>query len=221
MRASRATKLIGYEVSPEDATEVFGRLMMPSEAKGDDVIVEVPGYRVDVEREVDLIEEVVRVQGYDRVGSTLPPVRQPGGMPEPYEFRHRVRASLMRAGLRELWSFPFASDADLELTGDADAIRVTNPLQADDRWLRTRLTPGLLAAIRRNAYRQVRSAALFEVGTVFRMVDGQPEERPMAALAITGAAEGAWTGRREYDFFDAKGAVEALMADLGIEWSLG
>ena len=84
-------------------------------------------------------------------------------------------------------------------------------------WLRTRLTPGLLAAIRRNAYRQVRSAALFEVGTVFRLVDGEPEERPMAALAFTGAAESAWTGRREYDFFDAKGAVDALMADLGID----
>jgi phenylalanyl-tRNA synthetase beta chain len=220
MRASRATKLIGYEVSPADAKEVFDRLMMPSKADGDDVTVEVPGYRVDIEREVDLIEEVVRVQGYDRVGSTLPPVRQPGGMPEAYEFRHRVRASLMRAGMREVWSFPFASDADLDLTGDTDAIRVTNPLQADDPWLRTRLLPGLLAAIRRNAYRQVRSAALFELGSVFRMVDGQPEERPLAALAITGAAEGAWTGRREYDFFDAKGAVEALMADLGIAWSL-
>ena len=104
-------------------------------------------------------------------------------MPNPYEFRHRVRTSLMRAGLREVRSFPFASDADLALTGDRDAIAVTNPLQADDPWLRTRLTPGLLAAIRRNAYRQVRSVALFEVGTVFRLVDGEPEERPMAALA--------------------------------------
>jgi phenylalanyl-tRNA synthetase beta chain len=221
MRASRATKLIGYAVSPADATEVFGRLMMRSEARGDDVTVEVPGYRMDIEREVDLIEEVVRIQGYNRVGSTLPPVRRPGGMPEAYEFRHRVRGSLMRAGMREVWSFPFSSDADLALTGDDDAIRLTNPLQTDDRWLRTRLTPGLLAAIRRNAYRQVRSAALFELGTVFRMVDGQPEERPMVALAITGAAEGVWTGRREYDFFDAKGALEALMADLRIPWSLG
>lgn len=118
-------------------------------------------------------------------------------------------------------SFPFASDAALALTGDRDAIGVSNPLQADDRWLRTRLTPGMLAAIRRNAYRQVRSAALFEVDTVFRMVDGRPEERPMAAFAMTGESEGAWTGRRECDFFDAKGVVEALMADLGIAWSLG
>jgi len=214
-------RLIGYDVSPADAVDVFDRLMMRSEASGEDVTVEVPGYRVDIEREVDLIEEVVRVQGYDRVGSTLPPVRHPGGMPAAYGFRRQVRGSLMRAGLREVRSFPFASDADLASFGDTDAIRMTNPLQSDDRWLRTRLLPGMLAAIRRNAYRQVRSAALFEVGTVFRMVEGQPQERAMAALAIAGAVEGTWTGRREYDFFDAKGAVEALMADLGIGWSLG
>jgi phenylalanyl-tRNA synthetase beta chain len=221
MRASRATALIGYDVSAQDAADVFERLMMSAEMRGDEVTVEVPGYRADIEREVDLIEEVVRVQGYERVGSTLPPVRQAGGTPDAYAFRARVRSSLIRAGLRELWSFPFASDADHGLTGDRDAIRVTNPLQADEGWLRTRLTPGLLKAIRRNANRQARSIALFEVGTVFRMVDGAPEERPKAAFAMTGAAEDGWTGSRDFDFFDAKGVVEALMADLGIAWSLG
>jgi phenylalanyl-tRNA synthetase beta chain len=221
MRASRASKVIGYDVSPADATEVFDRLMMPWTSAGDDIDVEIPGYRVDIEREVDLVEEVVRVQGYDRVGSTLPAVRQPGGLPEMYAFRHRVRDSLTRAGLREVWLFPFASDPDLELTGDTDAIRVTNPLQSDDRWLRTRLTPGLLKAIRRNAYRQVRGTALFEVSSVFRMVDGEAQERPKAAIALTGTVESAWNGRREIDFFDAKGVVEALMADLGIAWTLG
>lgn len=221
MRASRASMLIGYDVTASDAVEVFDRLMMSSVTHGDEVKVEVPGYRVDIEREVDLIEEVVRVQGYERVGSTTPSVRQAGGTPEAYAFRDRVRGSLRRAGLREIRSFPFASDDDLQLTGDADAIGVANPLQAEESWLRTRLTPGLLKAIRRNVYRQVRSAALFEVGTVFRLVDGVPEERSKVAFAMTGMAELGWTGRRECDFFDAKGVVEALMGDLGVEWSSG
>ena len=221
MRASRATALIGYDVSADDATDVFDRLMMSAEAQGDEVTVEVPGYRSDIEREVDLIEEVVRVQGYERVGSTLPAVRQAGGTPDAYAFRARVRSSLMRAGLRELWSFPFATEADLELTGDRDAIRLMNPLQSDEAWLRTRVTPGLLKAIRRNANRQARSVPLFEVGTVFRMKDGEPEERPKAAFAMTGAATDGWTGTRDFDFFDAKGVVDALMADLGIYWSVG
>jgi phenylalanyl-tRNA synthetase beta chain len=62
---------------------------------------------------------------------------------------------------------------------------------------------------------------MFEVSTVFRVVDGQAQERPKAAIAMTGTAESAWIGRREFDFFDAKGVVEALMADLGIAWTLG
>jgi phenylalanyl-tRNA synthetase beta chain len=221
VRASRATALIGYDVSASDASDVFGRLMMPTRTEGDEVTVEIPGYRSDIEHEVDLIEEIVRVQGYEHVGSTLPPVRQAGGTPDAYSFRARLRSLLMRAGLRELWSFPFASEADLALTGDHDAIRVTNPLQADEGWLRTRLTPGLLKAIRRNANRQARSVALFEIGTVFCLVDGEPEERTKIALAMTGAAEDGWTGTRDFDFFDAKGVVEALMTDLGIAWSVG
>jgi len=222
MRASRASTLIGYEVTPADATEAFDRLGMSSAVRDDVVTVEIPGYRPDIEREVDLIEEVVRVQGYERVGSTLPPVRQAGGVPPTYAFLDRARRLLVRAGLREVEIIPFASGADLALTGDRDAIRITNPIQADEGWLRTRLLPGLLRAVRRNLHRQVRSAALFEVGTVFRMVDGHPLERPMAAFAMTGAADPGWTGGdRAFDFFDAKGAVEALMGELGVSWSLG
>ncbi|MGZ4148011.1 MAG: phenylalanine--tRNA ligase subunit beta, partial [Actinomycetota bacterium] len=221
MRASRASALIGYDVSPDDAVAVFERMRMPFVADGDAVTVEVPGYRVDIEREADLIEEVVRIQGYERVGSTLPAIRQPGGMPDGYAFRERVRATLMRAGLREVWSFPFASEDDLALFDDRDAISITNPLQADEAWLRTRLTPGLLDAIRRNVHRQVTTAALFEIGTVFRLVDGRPQERLSAAFALIGAAEEGWTGRRAYDFFDAKGALDALMSGLGVPWVTG
>jgi phenylalanyl-tRNA synthetase beta chain len=81
---------------------------------------------------------------------------------------------------------------------------------------------GLLKAVQRNLYRQVRSVAIFEVGTVFRMVDGTPLERPKAAFAMTGVADAGWTGGgRVYDVFDTKGALEAVMAELGVEWSLG
>ena len=84
LRATRASALIGYPVTTVDAVEVFERLGIGTErVEGDTIRVEVPGYRVDLDREVDLIEEVVRVQGYDRVGSTLPPIARPGGLPPP------------------------------------------------------------------------------------------------------------------------------------------
>lgn len=223
LRTPRASALIGYPVSSQDAVAVFDRLAIATRRVDDATIeVEVPGYRVDLEREVDLIEEVARVQGYERIGSTLPAIRLPGGLTGPYAFRQRVREALRRAGLREVRQIPFFSDADLEMVRDDDAVRVTNPLQADDGWLRTRLLPGLLKAMRGNVRRHVRSVAVFEVSTVFRMRDGRPAERPKAAFALTGNAEPGWaSGDRPFDVFDAKGVVEALMAELGIDWSLG
>jgi phenylalanyl-tRNA synthetase beta chain len=221
VRASRASVLIGSPVDRSDVEEVFDRLDMRHETvTGDEVLVEVPGYRVDIEREVDLIEEVARVRGYELVGSRLPPVRQAGGLPRPYAFRRRLRASLERAGLREVRLIPFASDADLERFGDARAIRVTNPLQSDDGWMRTRILPGLLRAVGRNVARQVRSVAIFEVDTVWRMSGEVPTERSSVGLALTGIAQVSWAEpARPFDVFDAKGAVEALLADLGIRWT--
>ena len=223
LRAPRASALIGYPVASADAVEVFERLGIRSEAVDPDTIrVEVPGYRVDLEREVDLIEEVVRVQGYDRIGSTLPPITRPGGTPEPYAFRTRVRDALRRAGMREVRQIPFVSEADLRMVGDDDAVRVTNPLQAEDGWLRTRLLPGLLKVVRRNAHRHVRSVAVFEVDTVFRLREGRPVERAKVAFALHGNADPGWAnGDRPFDVFDAKGIVEAVMAELGIDWTLG
>jgi phenylalanyl-tRNA synthetase beta chain len=224
MRPSRASLVIGYPVSATEAAEAFDRLGMPCEVEDEDLVgVEVPGYRVDIEREVDLIEEVVRVQGYDRVGSTVPPVRQAGGVPAGYGFRARLRGSLRRSGLREVRLLSFASKEAVEMAGGDGPIRITNPLQADESYLRTRLLPGLLGAVQRNVYRHVRGVALFEVGTVFRMKDGAANERSSVALAMTGPASQSWAEPpRSFDFFDAKGAVEALLEDAGIrDWSMG
>jgi phenylalanyl-tRNA synthetase beta chain len=223
VRPSRASLLIGYPVSAPDVVDVFDRLGMATEAEAvDRVTVEVPGYRVDIEREVDLIEEIVRIQGYDRVGSTLPPVRQSGGVPPAYAFRSRVRGSLRRSGLREVKLPPFASDDDVRADRD-QAIRITNPLQAEEGFLRTRLLPGLLRATRRNLYRHVRSVTLFEVGTVFAIRAGQAEERASVAFTMTGAAAQSWAEPpRDLDFFDAKGVVESLLEDARVrEWTVG
>lgn len=222
MRPGRATHVLGFPVGFEDSIASFSKLGMDALAEEERVMVTIPGYRVDLQREIDLIEEVARIEGYDKVMSTLPGVRQAGGMPGPYGLRRRVRASLVRAGLREVRSLSFASEADLRLTGDTDAISVSNPLVAEEGFLRTRLTPGLLKALARNLSRQVRAAALFEVATVFRR-DDPVEERQKVAFAMTGPAEVTWaTPQHDLDFFDARGVLEALMDDLGVsDWSMG
>jgi phenylalanyl-tRNA synthetase beta chain len=224
MRPSRASVLLGYPVSTQDAVDVFDTLgMVTTPDEPDRLDVEVPGYRVDIDREVDLIEEVARIEGYDRVGSTIPMVRQAGGQPPAYAFARRLRDILLRAGFHEARLLSFASPQDLALTGDEDdGIPVANPLQADQAMLRTRLTPGLLHAAVYNRARGVRTVELFEVGTVFRK--GDPvEERRKAAFVLAGPATGTWDApARTYDALDAKGVVETLMDELGIRgWSLG
>jgi phenylalanyl-tRNA synthetase beta chain len=231
VRSSRASLLLGEPVSVRDVREAFGRLRIEAEERGEDqVVVEVPGYRVDLELEVDLIEDVARMRGYDTIASTLPTVRQSGGLQPSYELRRRLREVLVRAGLRETLSLSFASAEDLALTGDHDAVRVANPLAADDAFLRTSLLPGLLRALGHNVAHGVRSAALFDVGHVF--YPGPPtsdprqipvEEHERIGIAMAGVASLGWPDpARELDFFDVKGAVEALMDSLGIQgWQVG
>src|SRR5438445_7132662 len=146
LRRARASLVLGHTVARQDAEQAFVRLGMAAEADGPDLDVEVPSYRPDIEREIDLVEEVARVQGYDRVGSVLPGVAQAGGLAGAFAFRRRVRRALARAGLREAVSYSFASEADVELMGRRGAVRVANPLATADALLPTSLVTGMLEA---------------------------------------------------------------------------
>ncbi len=227
VRSERVSLILGQPVSAEDIRDSLSRIEIPATGGGDrgreGVEVEVPGFRGDLEREIDVIEEVIRVLGYDRVGATRPAVRQAGGLPETYERRRRIRRALRTAGLREVETYSFASQADLDLMGRANAVRVRNPLFADEPFLRTSLVPGLLRTLRLNASRQLRGAALFEVGHVFAPDGagegghiGVPDERESVAGAMFGRLESARSGAPDVDVFEAKGAVEALLEAFGV-----
>ncbi len=227
MRPSRAALLLGYPVSARDAADVFDVLGMTHREADDLVEVEIPGYRTDIDREVDLIEEVVRVQGYDRVGSSLPRAPHAGGVPEMYAMARRAKEALMRQGLREVRPAPFASGDDLALFGEGagDAVVVANPLRAEEGYLRTRLSPGLLRGVARNQALGTELVRLFEVGVTFRSAADDPgfTEHRKAGFVICGPATQGWSDtQRPLDVFDAKGIVAGLMRDLGVAgWSLG
>jgi len=234
VRPSRAEAVLGE--AGLTAQEVQRRLRLlgfATEATSDaEISVEVPGYRVDLHREIDLIGELVRIErGYERVVATLPRVAQTGGFPDAYAFRRRVSELLVRAGFHELRSLSFASADDLALMGDDPeaAVAIANPLQADEGWLRTRLTPGLLRALVHNRAHSVATSAVFELGTTFRAVPDDAPDAPgfreiaKVGFALTGPASMTWAEpERPLDLFDAKGALEALLEGLGISsWSLG
>jgi phenylalanyl-tRNA synthetase beta chain len=221
VRPARTSLLIGHDVSASDVAEALERIGVTTEKQDDAVVAEAPNFRPDLQREVDLIEEVARIQGYENLRVTLPGIRQAGGLAPEHRFRRRVREALVRSGLREALSLSFASPADLELMGHEGAIAVANPPSADEPFLRRSLVPGLVRALARTMSRGARGAALFEVGHVFHPAD-PVDEREMVSLLLAGpAGDGFYADGRALDFFDAKGALEWLMAALSIEdWAL-
>lgn len=225
MRPERASALLAYPVTRADAAGVFDRFRVAhrASADGDRLEVEVPGYRVDIEAEVDLIEEVARLLGYDRIGTHVPSTGQAGGAPQPYRFRMRAVEALVRCGLREARLMTFASDADLVWSDDTVAVPVTNPLQAEERFLRARILPGLANAVARNQAHGAGQVAIFEAGTVFELAGDHVVERQHVAFALAGEADEGWyVAGRPFDAFDATGVLGALMAELGVlDWKLG
>ena len=220
LRPSRASTLLGYPVTAADAIDALGSIGIPAVERDGVLDVEAPSFRPDLEREEDLIEEIVRVQGYDRLPSTIPRIRQVGGEQDSYRGRRRVRELLVRAGLREAASLTFASEADVALMGDGPAVRVGNPPSAEEPFLRTSLVPRLLEAAGRNRQRGIDPVALFEIGHVFRV--GDPvDEREHVAVVLVGSGEvDLGAEDRPLDVLDAKGVVEGLLSGLGVDWEL-
>jgi phenylalanyl-tRNA synthetase beta chain len=220
LRPGRAAAVLGYAVTASEAVEALGAIGVGAQAGEESVRVDVPGFRPDLQIEADVIEEIVRVQGYDRLPSTVPGIRGSGGEQESYRLRRRVRELLVRVGLREAPSLSFASVAHLDLMGHDRAVRVANPPSAEEPFLRTSLVPRLLDAVRRNQDRGARSIALFEVGHVFRL--GDPvDEREHVAFVLTGeTGTGLHAEDRPHDALDAKGVAELLLGALGVAWEL-
>jgi phenylalanyl-tRNA synthetase beta chain len=182
LRPARVNHLLGVEVARGDIERLLSAVGFVVAPKDDRLAVQVPGWRPDVIREVDLIEEVARLRGYDALPDELRPYR-PGTVPDaPAErARARVREQLARAGMLEARVFP------LGLADGPDAVQLRNPLSAEEAHLRTRLIPGLVGRVEHNWAGSVRDIRLFEVGTVFRKAVGAPQEWTSVAGVLTGA----------------------------------
>jgi phenylalanyl-tRNA synthetase beta chain len=132
-----------------------------------------------------------------------------------------VREALVRAGLDEIRPAPFVSEDDLEMVGTPGAVRIANPLRAEEGWLRADLLPGLVRAVARNRALGVQTVALFEVGSVFGL-DDPVEEHRRIGVALWGSASGGWyEAARTFDAVDARGVLETLCEELAVDgWTL-
>ena len=172
--------------------------------------VGVPTFRVDVSREADLIEEIGRHWGFDRIPGTLPPLQSAPPVPVPGVLRgRRLRSLLAGAGLHEAVTLTFIERAIGEacLQDPGALVAIANPLSEKFAVMRPSLLPGLLDAIVHNRRREADAARLFEVGSVFHTTG----ERQHVGWAMTGPRFEHWSGSGEpVDFFDAKGVAELV-----------
>jgi phenylalanyl-tRNA synthetase beta chain len=196
-------------------------LSAASEKNGATWQVALPSWRLDLEREIDLIEEVARVYGYNRFANTLPEFGE-GVRALPWaEKEATVRSTLLAAGFHEAISSTFCSAADGALTAPQPALVVPlgNPLSEEAGVLRPSLIPGMLTMIAGNLNRDVSDIRLFETGTVFSGATSngttdKVDERPALAFGAVGALpeESALHAGRAFDFLDVKGVVEQVIS---------
>ena len=225
LRVPRAAKVIGMPVSQADCVSVMQRLGLEHRVGDGEIVVTPPPWRFDLQIEEDLIEEVIRVIGYDKL-PLAPPIAPVRGRPQHEAVRgvHAVRRALAQLDYQETISFSFVEARwEHELGGNDDPIRVLNPIAAPLAVMRSTLLGSLVAVLQRNLSQRIDRVRVFEVGRVFRRdvgvrdgdltVKGIDQPMRVSGLAYGDVAVTQWgTAAKRVDFYDVKGDVESLLA---------
>ena len=228
LRHSQIKRILGQQIPEREVRRILDRLgfkTTPSRgpkraarkgkkaAAEPGLMVELPTWRLDVEREIDLIEEIARIYGYDRFPNTLPAFS--GAVVElpDTEKDARLRASLLALGYNEAISLSFISRAEAEAFSSAKPVELANPISEEATTMRTSLVPGMLGMLAWNLNRGTETVRLFESGNVYGLAGTKAEERKTLCLGATGQARPATPHEapRAYGFFDLKGDVETLL----------
>ncbi|MSN25653.1 MAG: phenylalanine--tRNA ligase subunit beta [Geobacter sp.] len=227
-RPELANQLIGIDLARAEIIDILNRLEFRVVEDIDGALnVEPPSYRIDIEREIDLIEEVARLHGFDKIPTTMPMARITSDRPSIHQqFEKRVRSILVDNGMNEIinFSFTYPAAACKLLLDESDprrnAIKLTNPLIDEQSVMRTTLLPGVLETVARNISFRSLDLKLFEMRRVYlpTVGDSMPYEPIFIVGALTGSRDGdGWCRPKEMvDFYDAKGVIESLLQQLGV-----
>ncbi len=225
MRVARANRIIGIDIDADEMAAIFTRLGLAFE-RGDGVFtVTPPSYRFDIEIEEDLIEEVARIYGFEKIPAR-PPVAA-NAMRQTYEAKrsiHAIRHQIAARDYSEAINFSFVeAEWEQDFAGNTDPIKLLNPISSQLSVMRSSLIGSLIGTLRYNLNRRAERIRLFEVGRVFHRhasvqagdlsVPGFHQPKMIGALAYGPALEEQWGNpTRTVDFFDVKGDLEALLA---------
>jgi phenylalanyl-tRNA synthetase beta chain len=231
LRHQKANDLLGLKLKPEEIEHYLGQLELKvanrkitpvgSETTPEPVTFRIPTFRVDLKREVDLIEEVARLHGVEKIPSTPP--RGAIGT-NAYDTVHdqiaEARRFLSGLGLNESQGQTLISKAEVKGLNVEEMVALANPLSSDMDVLRPTLLTGLIHALRHNVSRKNHDLALFEVGRVFSQINGVTKEERHIAIALTGQRNPLFWGgegrEAKFDVFDLKGVLEEFLEQFGV-----
>ncbi|MFA5339489.1 MAG: phenylalanine--tRNA ligase subunit beta [Candidatus Omnitrophota bacterium] len=234
LRISRVNKVLGTEIPASKCASILKSLGLSVKSKGevlsgakgkDTLAVAVPSFRRDLKEEVDLIEEISRIYGYDKIPETLSRIQLWGKGAQKSRDRileEAVREALTGAGLNEAVTYALrCNDPYIRQAlgiADTQALKVQNPLSSESEALRSVLMCGMLDVIAYNLNRKVPDIKIFELGKTYFYKDGSiPSERGVLAIALCGTKEKNWHRKEAVDVFDLKGIIEALFSKLRID----
>ncbi|WP_225763437.1 phenylalanine--tRNA ligase subunit beta [Stenotrophomonas sp. Marseille-Q4652] len=223
LRRARIRRVLGIKIADADVERILRALGMGVTATGEGWQVTAPSRRFDIAIEEDLIEELARIHGYDRIPTTLPGGASRIAMPSETRLDEAsARRQLVARDMLETINFAFVDAGLLKQWGlDGAQVPLANPLSAELAVMRPQLLPGLVAALGRNAARQAGRVRLFELGRVFHPQAGEGKPAPVETLRVAAAVCGdadalQWgTTTRKVDFHDLKGDLESLAAASG------
>jgi phenylalanyl-tRNA synthetase beta chain len=208
-------RILGQDISDIEISRILARLGFVLIAGHQDAyLVHIPSWRLDVEREIDLIEEIARLHGYDKFPSTLPAYTG-GVIDRPDAAKDaKLRASLLALGYNETISLTFISKADAGEFANATAVELANPISDEASVMRTSMLPSMLNMLAYNLNRGNENVRLFEIGNVFEASGEKALELRRLCIGATGSAveSGVHQAGRPLSFFDLKGDVEDLLA---------
>jgi phenylalanyl-tRNA synthetase beta chain len=226
LRLDRISRIIGTEIGAKDVTRILRSIGMVLKHNGKGrYLVTPPTCRVDISREIDLIEEVIRLYGYDRVPVTLPAVSVTEMEIIPrLDMEERIRQLLTGSGYTEIVNYSFGTPetADILCLPENDErrrpVRIKNPLGEDLSAMRTTMIHGLLETAKRNANNSSFDLKIFEIGRIFLNPSRElPEEKNMIAGLLTGKlTDDFWSSKKIVDFYTLKGCLENVFFDLKI-----
>ncbi len=220
LRAERIAQMLGMEMDPAQVEQLLNNLGLATEADGaGQWTVNVPSHRFDISLEVDLIEELARLYGYNNLPVRYPQARlAPQARPETRGELPNLRRLLVARGYQEAITYSFIDPKLFELfSPGVEPLLLANPISSDMAAMRASLWPGLVKAVQHNLNRQQDRVRLFESGLRFVGQLGNLAQEPMIAGVVTGSRlpEGWANGRDTIDFFDVKADVEALLGHSG------